>query len=337
MTPTQTGTPTETPTITPTPVGYDVTFRLLIKQTPIAGAPLNFGFTTALTDLSGEVHLNVPSDRDVSVSSVLPVIEFTPFYDTAANFAGRSPVNIDARRLVEPLPGICSVTVGSEDHVFFPYENLTDQAMSVPLMYNLLNRMLSPTGEAVPPELFAPGLVGNGFTVPKRLLYNGSSYAGAWQFIGTTNLLPESLPVCSDNGTAPTCDRVSELSLQRLFDYPRALIIKLGDASVRLAKARKWKPAGNARGPFYTRGVKSLARIRALMQRLAGPNYMCPTVPPQCRVVQVPKAEFLSAFKIIYTGSVPKGLLTLKKTQKAEVKRYQAILKALPEQVTKCN
>jgi hypothetical protein len=318
-------------------VSYDLTFRLLIKETPIAGAPLNFGSTTALTDMSGEVHLNVPPEGDISVSSVLPVIEFTPFYDTAANFAARSPVIINARRLVEPLPGICSIVVGSEEQVYFPYENLTDQTMSVPLRYNLLNRMLSPAGEAIPPELFAPGLSGNGFTVPKRFFSNGSSYAGAWQFIGTTNLIPENLSVCSDTGTSPSCDRVSDMSLQRLFDYPRALVIRLGDASVRLAKQRKWKPTGNARGPFYTRGTTSLARIKALMNRLKGPNYICPITPPQCRVLQVPKADFLKAFNVIYTGKVPKGLLSLKRTQKAEVKKYQAILRSLPDEVTKCN
>lgn len=281
--------------------------------------------------------MNVPNDTDVSVSSVLPVIEFTPFYDTAGNFAARSPVVINARRLVEPLPGICSVVVGSEEHVFFPYENLTDQTMSVPLRYNLLNRVLSPSGAAEPPELFAPGMVGNGFSIPKRLFSNGTGYAGAWQFIGTTNLIPQTLSVCSDTGTGPSCDRLSDLSLQRLFDHPRGLIVRLGDASVKLAKQRKWKPSGNARGPFYTRGVKSLAKIRALMNRLAGPNYMCPTTPPQCRVMPIPKAEFMSAFKIIYTGSVPKGLLSLKKTEKAEVKKYQAILRSLPDQVTKCD
>ena len=287
--------------------------------------------------MSGEVKLNVPPESEVSVSSGLPVIEFTPFYDTAANFAGRSPVLINARRLVEPLPGICRILVGNEEHVYFPYENLTDQTMSVPLRYNLLNRMLSPGGGAVPPELFAPGLLGNGFSVPKRLFSNGAGYAGAWQFIGTTNAIPQTLNVCSDTGTTPSCDRLADLSLQRLFDHPRSLIVRLGDASVRLAKQRAWKPSGNMRGPFYTRGVKSLARIRALMNRLSGPNYLCPTTPPQCRVIEVPKAEFLKAFNVIYTGAVPKGLLPLKKTQKAEVKKYQAILKSLPDQVTKCN
>jgi hypothetical protein len=298
---------------------------------------LNFGFTTALTDMNGEVQLNVPPNTDVSVSSGLPVIEFTPFYDSAANLSSRRPVEINARRLVEPLSGICSITVGSEEHVYFPYENLTDQPMSVPLRYNLLNRMLSPSGEAVPTELFAPGLVGNGFTVPKRVFDTGAGYAGAWQFIGTTTMLPQTLNVCSDRGTAPTCDLVSELALQRLFDYPRALVIRLGDTSVKLARKGKWKPSGNARGPFYSRGVKSLARIRALMNRMKGPNYICPTTPPQCRTMQVPKAEFLKAFNVIYSGAVPKGLLPLKKTQKAEVKKYQAILRALPDQVTRCD
>jgi hypothetical protein len=265
------------------------------------------------------------------------VIEFTPFFDSAANPAARGSVDINARRLVEPSPGICRIMVGSEERVYFPYENLTDQPKSVPLRYNLRNRMLSPTGEAVPSELFAPGLVGNGFTVPKRVFNNGAGYAGAWQFIGTTTMLPQTLNVCSDSGTGPACDKVSELSLQRLFDYQRALVVRLGDTSVQLARKGKWKPSGNARGPFYSRGVKSLARIRALMNRLKGPNYICPATPPQCRTMQVPKAEFLKAFNVIYTGAVPKGLLPLKKTQKAEVKRYQAILKSLPDRVTKCD
>lgn len=318
-------------------MAYDLTFRLIIKQTPIAGAPLNFGVAQALTDMSGEVKLNVPSDSQISVSSVLPVIEFTPFWDTAGNFAQRSPVIIDARRLVEPLPGICSVMVGNEEQVYFPYENYTDQTMSVPLRYNLINRILSPTGQAVPADMFAPGLIGNGFTVPKRHFANGAGYAGVWQFIGTNNTIPEQLGLCTDRGTQPQCELLPDLRLQPLFDYPRGLVVRLSNASVKLAKMRKWKPGGDARGPFYKRGTLSLSKIRALMNRLKGPNYICPVTPPQCRVINVPKAEFMKAFRIIYTGSVPKGLLSLKKTEKAEIKRYQAVLKTIPDQLTKCN
>ena len=318
-------------------MSYDLTFRLIIKQTPIAGAPLNFGVAEALTDMSGEVKLNVPSDSQISVSSVLPVIEFTPFYDTAANFAQRSPVVIDARRLVEPLGGVCSVLVGGEERVFFPYENYTDQAMSVPLRYNLINRILSPTGEAIPADLYAPGLVGNGFTVPKRHFFNGSGYAGVWQFIGTNNTLPAQLNVCSDQGTKPQCELMPALRLKPLFDYPRGLVIRLSEASVRLARSRKWKPNGDVRGPFYSRGALALGKIRQLMRRLDGPNYICPTTPPQCRVVTVPKASLLNAFKIIYSGSVPPALQSLKNTQKAEIAKYQAVLKKIPNTLTKCD
>jgi hypothetical protein len=318
-------------------MAYDLTFRLIIKQTPIAGAPLNFGVTQALTDMSGEVKFNVASDSQISVSSVLPVIEFTPFYDTAANFAAQSPVIIDARRLVEPLPGICSVIVGNEEQVYFPYENYTDQAMSVPLRYNLINRILSPTGEAVPADLYAPGLLGNGFTVPKKYFFNGSSYAGVWQFIGTNNVIPEQLNVCTDTGTRPQCELLPDLTLQQLFDYPRGLVVRLSSATVQLAKLRKWKPGGDLRGPFYKRGTLSLGKIRALLNRLKGPNYICPVTPPQCRVLTVPKAELLKAFRVIYAGSVPQGLLPLKRTEKAEIKKYQAILRSIPDQLTKCN
>jgi hypothetical protein len=318
-------------------MAYDLTFRLIIKQTPIAGAPLNFGVTQALTDMSGEVKLSVASDSQISVSSVLPVIEFTPFYDTAANFAGRSPVIIDARRLVEPLPGICRIIVGNEEQVYFPFENYTDQAMSVPLRYNLINRILSPTGDAVPADLYAPGMLGNGFTVPKRHFFNGTGYAGVWQFIGTNNAIPEQLNVCSDTSTNPQCELLPDLRLQPLFDHPRALVVRLSNATVKLAKLRKWKPSGDLRGPFYKRGTLSLSKIRAIMNKLKGPNYICPVTPPQCRVMKVPKADFLKAFRLIYTGSVPKGLLPLKKTEKAEIKKYQAILRSIPDQLTKCN
>jgi hypothetical protein len=106
---------------------------------------------------------------------------------------------------------------------------------------------------------------------------------------------------------------------------------------VKLAKMRKWKPGGDARGPFYKRGTLSLSKIRALMNRLKGPNYICPVTPPQCRVINVPKAEFMKAFRIIYSGAVPKGLLSLKKTEKAEIQKYQAVLKSIPDQLTKCN
>lgn len=287
--------------------------------------------------MSGEVKLQVPSDSQISVSSVLPVIEFTPFYDTAGNFAQRSPVIIDARRLVEPLPGICSVIVGNEEHVYFPYENYTDQTMSVPLRYNLINRILSPTGEAVPVELYAPGVTGNGFSVPRRHFFNGSGYAGVWQFIGTNNTIPQQLNLCSDRGTGPQCEQFSDLKLEKLFSFPRALVIRLSEASVTLAKSKKWKPSGDARGPFYQRGVASLSKIRSLLNPLKGPNYVCPTKPPQCWSVNVPKAELMKAFRIIYSGSIPKGLLPLKATEKAEMNRYRAILRSIPNRLTKCN
>ena len=332
---TPTNTPTATPTITPTPVGYDVTFRLTIKQTPIPGAPLNFGFATGLTNMSGEVKIRVAGDEYVSVSSGLPVIEFTPLYDTGANFAAESPVIIPAKRLVEPLPDICSLIVGSEEHVYFPYENLTDIPMSVPLKYNLLNRMLSPRGEAIPPDLFAPGLDGNGFSIPKRYLDDAGTLAGAWQFIGTMNYIPSPLKTCASSGK-PACEPLPPPKLNKVFEYPKNLVIRLTSETVRLGRVGKWKPAGDYRGPFFVRGGKSLAKIRAILNRLKGNNYICSSPQPNCRQIRVPKAALMSAFGIIYTGDVPPGLMPLKKTQARETLMFKKILATLPNTMTQC-
>lgn len=317
-------------------MGYDATFRLTIHKTPIPGAPLNFGYATGLTDMTGQVTLRLPSSGYVSVSSGLPVISFTPLADLAINFSARSPVVIEAERLVQPQPNICQVLVGDEEHVFFPYENVTDTAMSVPLQYHLINRILSPRGEAIPPEIFAPGLAGNGFSLPKRYFDTGAGLAGVWEFIGTQNYVPAQLNMCADQG-APACELLPPTSFDQVFNYPRALVIKLTNASIKLGKLGRWKARGNYRGPFFSRGGKALAQIREIMNALGGDNYQCNTPQPQCRTVAVPKAELMRAFKVIYTGSVPSGLKSLKKTEKRETAAYERIVNALPDTVTKCN
>lgn len=289
-----------------------------------------------LTDMSGEIHVRLPSSGYVSVSSGLPVISFTPLYDLPENFSADSPVLIEATRLVEPLPGICKVLVGNEEHIYFPYENLTDQPMSVPLKYNLLNRIFSPRGEAIPPELFAPGLLGNGFSVPTRYFDTGTGLSGMWDFIGTKNYLPAQINQCTDQGT-PACELAPPSMMGPLFDYPRSLVIRLTNASVKLGKSGKWKSKGDYRGPFFTRGGKALAKIREILRLLAGDNYICNSPQPQCRVVKVPKTELMQAFKVIYTGAVPKGLNPLKKTEKKETAAYKKIIDALPDTLTKCN
>ena len=285
--------------------------------------------------MSGEVKIRVAGDEYVSVSSGLPVIAFTPLYDTGANFAAVSPVNIPAIRLVEPLPDICSVIVGNEEHVYFPYENLTDIPMSVPLKYNLLNRMLSPRGEAVPADLFAPGLDGNGFSIPKRYLDDAGTLAGAWQFIGTTNYIPNPLKTCASSGK-PVCEPLPPPKLNKVFEYPKALVIRLTTETVRLGRIGKWKPTGDYRGPFFVRGGKSLAKIRAILNTLKGNNYICSSPQPNCREVKVPKAALMKAFGIIYSGSVPPGLMPLKNTQVRETKIFRSILATLPNTMTQC-
>jgi hypothetical protein len=309
---------------------------LTIHKTPIPGAPINFGYATGLTDLSGEVSLRLPSSGYISVSSGLPVISFTPLADFAINFSAQSPVIIEAERLVEPLANICQVLVGEEEHVFFPYENKTDNTMSVPLQYHLINRILSPRGEAIPPELFAPGLVGNGFSIPKRYFDTGAGLAGIWEFIGTRNSVPAQLNMCTDQG-APACELLPPASFDSVFNYPRALVIKLTNASIKLGKRGKWRAKGNYRGPFFSRGGRALAKIKEIMNSLAGDNYQCNSPQPQCRIIAVPKVELMKAFKIIYTGSVPGGLKSLKKTEKRETAAYQRIVNALPDTVTKCD
>jgi len=289
-----------------------------------------------LTDMTGEVTLRLPSSGYVSVSSGLPVISFTPLVDLSINFSARSPVIIEAERLVRPLANICQVLVGSEEQVYFPYENVTDQTMSVPLQYNLLNRILSPRGEAIPPEFFAPGLYGNGFMIPRRFFDTGTGFAGIWEFIGTQNQVPTELNMCADQG-APACELLPPASFDSVFNYPRALVIKLSNLSIKLGKQGKWKAKGNYRGPFFTRGGKALAKIKAIMNRLGGDNYQCNSPQPQCRIVPVPKAELMQAFKMIYTGSVPKGLTGLKKTEKRETAAYLNIVASLPDTVTKCD
>lgn len=335
-TPTVTDTPTVTPTATPTPPITDVTFKLVIAQTPIAGAPVMVNSITKFTNLDGQFVASMENSTYYTVSSGLEAISFTPLYETGGSFAARSPVTIEASRLIRASDQPCKVIIGGTPNIYFSSTNTTDRTLSVPLMYSQLNSMYSVTGQAVPPENFAPGT--SGFSIPEAYFKSGTSLTGLWKFLGQDVALSNTIQVCTDRGTPGNCEALDPTKLKSPYDYTRRVIMKLTNLSLAAARSGKWRSVnGQYRVPFLTKGATALATIDRLLRNDGRQAYVCEVTPSSCVSKRVPKAEILRAFATIFTGQVPRGLQHISNMSQRETAAFQRELRKLPDRYVVCN
>jgi hypothetical protein len=335
-TPTITNTATETPTATPTPPIADVTFKLTIQKTPIAGAPVQVNTETKITDSQGEFTASLENSALYTISTGLEAISFEPILETGGTLAARSPVTIEAQRLITPDQDPCRILINGAPHVYFSSNNATGQTLTVPLTYTELNQMLSVTGQATPPEYFAPGT--SGFSIPEDYFTSGTTLTGVWKFLGLDVTVKPNLDVCADRGVPGQCELLDPTLLRSPFEYTRATIVRLTNLSLAAARAGRWKGAnGRFSVPFMSRGARALAYMERIFRNSSGQNFQCEMVPMSCSVRRVPKKELTKVFAQIFAGHVPRGLEHVARRSKSEIAAFERLMKKLPNSYVKCD
>ena len=291
---------------------------------------------TKVTDSQGQFSASLGNSTLYTISTGLPAISFDPILETGASFAARSPVTIEARRLITPEKAPCRILLSGIPHVYFASVNETDQTLSVPLSYVTLNQMLSVTGEATPPEHFAPGT--SGFSVPERYFTAGASLVGVWRFLGEEIAVTRDMSVCADTGVPGQCAVIDPTVLRGPFDYVRKVIMRLTKQSLTAARAGRWRSInGKYRIPFLGRGAKALAVMEGLFTESKAQNFVCEVTPKSCRLRRVPKAQLTKAFAKIFGGKVPRGLEHISRRSKKEVAAFQRELRKLPDSYVTCD
>ena len=335
-----TNTPTVTPTPTETPLVSLAIFKLTIRETPIAGVPIQINAITQYTDSDGQITASLNLGQYYSISSGVEAISFSTLYDTGANFIAQSPVSISATRLMSAISDPCRVLVGGVSNIYFTCVNTTDRVLSVPLtdpsadpaINHSLNSLLGdPLAlPPAPPGDFGPGT--NGFAVPESFFVSG----GRWQFLGQNINIASDPPACTDRGIPGACEVIDTQLLRGPFEYTRRVVLNLTKEALKAAKAGWWKGGGTWSDPFLNRGGKVLATMDRFIPDSKGRVFACEVTPLSCRTVKVPKRAFTRAFAKIFDGKVPKGLEHLQARATREKKAFEAQLKALPEEYTTC-
>jgi len=321
--------------VTPTPPVTDVTFRLTILNTPIAGAPIQVNTETKITDSEGQFTASLENSTLYTISTGLAAISFDPILETGAALSARSPVTIEAQRLITSTEDPCRILIDGTEHVYFSSTNLTDEPLTVPLSSTSLNQILSVTGEAVPPEIFAPGT--SGFSIPTSTFTSGTELLGVWKFLGQEITVSSNLNICSDRGVPGQCEVIDPTVLRGPFDYVRKVIIRLTKQSLSAAKSGRWRSTnGKYRVPFLTRGANALGAMEGLFTQSKSQNFVCEVMPMSCTLKRVPKQALVSAFAGIFKGKVPRGLEHISARSKKEIAAFQRELRKLPDTYVTC-
>ena len=302
----------------------------------MAGAPVQVNADTKMTDANGQFSASLENSTLYTIASGLEAISFTPLYETGGQYAARSPVTIEATRLITQAEDPCRLVIGGTPHIYFAATNSTDRTLTVPLTYTELNAIYSVTGEAVPADSFAPGTTG--FSVPETYFTSGTSLTGVWKFLGQNITVSSSLQICTDRGVPGSCDILDPAQLRSPFEYTRRVILKLTNLSIAAARAGQWRGAGGRFSvPFLTRGAKALATMEKAFKDSKSQNFSCEVVPKACTLKRIPKSELRKAFTQIFTGKVPRGLEHISNLSKRENMLFQRELRKLPQTYVTCD
>ena len=264
-----------------------MTFRLTIRETPIVGAPVQVNEQTQLTGANGEFVASLEKPTLYTISTGLTAIAFTPLIDTGTQFSTRSPVVIEAQRLVSSVDDPCRLFINEEPHIYFSTTNRTDQTLTVPLIYRDINQIYSVTGAAVPPELFPVGT--SGFSVPESSFTSGTTLLGVWRFLGQEIVVKRDLNLCADRGVPGQCEVIDPTVLRLPYNHTRRTIIKLTELSLAAARSGKWRgTGGNFNLPFISRGARSLAYMEKVLSVTKEESFACEVVPMSCSIYRIP-------------------------------------------------
>jgi hypothetical protein len=226
--------------------------------------------------------------------------------------------------------------VGGIPSIYFSAVNSSSEALSVPLSYSQLNSIYSVTGEATPPENFAPGTAG--FAIPEAYFTKpDATLMGVWNFLGQQVFISGTPGTCTDRGVPGECEAIDPTTLKVPFMHTRAVIVSLARQALLAAKRGTWKGSnGSYQLPFFARGVRALARIDAAVNIKTGRAFNCPVTPPTCQLRVVDRVGARSAFRYIFKGKPPRGLEHLYKRVEREAKAFERALRTVPSQYVVC-
>jgi len=291
---------------------------------------------TKITDSQGEFTASLENSTLYTISTGLAAISFDPILEAGGSFSARSPVTIEAQRLITLAEAPCRILINGVEHVYIASSNATGGALTVPITLGAINQMLSVTGGAVPPEIFAPGT--SGFSTPASHFRSGTTLLGRWNFLGQEIVIGPDLPVCADTGVPGQCEVIDPTVLRAPFNYTRRTIVDLTALSLAAARSGKWKGTkGRFSVPFMVRGAKALAQMDRALQETRGENFACEVVPMSCAVHRVPKKQLSKAFANIFVGRLPRGLEHISRQSKRHTSAFDRMVKKLPETYVKCD
>ena len=292
--------------------------------------------TEATTDAAGEVTTSLYTTYTYAISSGLDAISFVPLSDTGTNFSARSPVRIDAERLIDAQSPPCRVYISGASNIYFSAMNKTDRALTVPLTRDQLNAIWSVTGQAIPGETFAPGQ--SGFAVPDSHFASADTLSGVWKFLGQEVIVNGMPDICTSTALPGACDFMDVTTLSLPREHTRKLVISLVDQALAMARTGKWKnPSGTYAVPFMKKGAQALAMMAKILPIPRGQYFKCDVAPLSCVRKTVPKAALRKAVTTLFSGTPPKGLEPVYQKEKSEMKKFDKVLSKLPNSYVWCD
>jgi hypothetical protein len=291
--------------------------------------------TTASTDVNGEINAALIQTENYTISTGLEALSFPPLYDSGGGFAARSPVVIEADRLITSVESPCRIVIAGAPNIYFSSVNSTDRALTVPISEPLLNSIYSVTGEAIPSETFAPGT--GGFAVPESHFQDGAGLRGVWKFLGLEIPIATTPNVCVDRGVPGECMPIDSAVLRSPFEYTRTVVVKMARQAIAAARSGRWRgTAGGFRIPFLARGANALVAMEKAFKDSKQQNFTCEITPQACVTKRVPKKEMRAAFKKLFEGKVPQGLEHITARKEKELAAFERYLKTVPNSYTSC-
>lgn len=300
---------------------------------------LDINGTNIETNDYGEFSVTLLDLGTYSIQSGLPrnggvsAIYFDELVGTGQQLADQSPITIAMQRHISLGGPVCRQVYNGIEYAYFPYINTASVPLQIPLATGPLNSLESFSGQASPPELFVSGA--GGFTQPLSHFVQAGTYGGRWRIAGQELAISGPPQLCSSAGDPGDCSQVDRALYQRVLTFTRNVVQRQVQTANSLA-GRTWRPNSANRLVIFNRGARSLANIRAVLDRYNG-SFVCqaPLI-SSCRTVKVNKQAIRAWFYKLYVGT-PAGLspiLRVEKSQKAELER---LLRALPDEVVTCD
>lgn len=289
---------------------------------------------TKTTDENGEFTATLVRVDPYTISSGIEAIAFTPLYDLGRNFALQAPVQISASRLISSASIPCRVVIKGSSHFYFSTNNLTDHLLTIPLEYQGINSMYSPTGRAIPPEDFVSGT--SGFWIPEAHFAQGSVLNGVWKFLGQDIVVSNNSKFCVDVAVPGGCEPLDARILGMPFKHTRQVVSKIMVTALSKAKKDGRSKAQVQAAPFLARSAKVLALMAKLSSEGSRQNYVCDVTPMSCRTKRVSKVTLRKAFNSIFVGAMPPGISFQASIVKKEMAAFNAMLKKVPDRYSSC-